>query len=95
MSCFRAFGQKQISVVILFFGYVKACPGVFQQPVGPFNGLFTVTVSYLASIHASSFNRGYKTRWWISGSPTCSFVIAVLRFYYARALLADTHCFLL
>jgi hypothetical protein len=88
MSCFRAFGRKRIPVVVLLFGYVNARPVVFQQPVGPFNGLFTMTISYRALISMRGFYRCYKTHRWIFGSFTCSFVIVALRFYYACAL----HC---
>jgi hypothetical protein len=62
MSCFRAFDQKWSSVIILPFGYVNVLPVPFQQPIGPFNGLFTVTVSYRALISTSGFYRDYKTR---------------------------------
>jgi hypothetical protein len=87
MSYFRAFGQRRSSVIILlFFGYVKVRPVAFQQPIGPFNSLFTVSVSYCALIYVSGFYHAYKTRRWISGSPTCSFVIVVLKFYYAQAV---------
>jgi hypothetical protein len=65
MSCFRAFGQKRSLVIILLFGYVNVLPVAFQQPVRPFNGLFTVTVSYRASIRSSGFYRDYKTHRWV------------------------------
>jgi hypothetical protein len=68
------------------FSFGNICTAAFQWLVGPLNGLFTVTIGYCALIHVSGFYHDYKTRWWVPGSPTCSFVIVVLEFYYARAL---------
>jgi hypothetical protein len=42
--------------------------------------------SYRAPIRVSGFYRDYKTRWCISGSPTSSFLIVVLKVYYAHAM---------
>jgi hypothetical protein len=72
--------RRLILVLGLIFGF-----GVWQ-PIWPLSSLFTTTVGYHTWTGASSFYHGYKTRWRISGSPTCSFVIAALRFYFTRAL---------
>jgi hypothetical protein len=76
-------------IVGLFFSFGNACSVAFQQLVGHLNDLFTVNVGYCASIHTSGFYRDYKTHRWVSWSPTCSFVIVVLKvlLYLCSALL--------
>jgi hypothetical protein len=69
MSCFRALGRKWSLVIVLLFGYVNFLPVAFWQPVGPLNGLFTVTVSCHTSIRANGLYHDYKTHRWVSGSP--------------------------
>jgi hypothetical protein len=73
-------------IVGLLFSFGNACSAAFRQLGGPLSGLFTMTIGYWTSIHVRGFYHDYETRRWILGSPTCSFVIVALKFYYARAL---------
>jgi hypothetical protein len=45
-----------LGLIFLFWHLVA-----FLQPIGPLNGLFTVTVGYRASARASDFYHGNKT----------------------------------
>jgi hypothetical protein len=68
-------------VIALCFSLVNMRQAAFLWHVGLLGSLFNATICYGASIRASGFYYGYKTRWWVLGSPTCSFVIVALRFY--------------
>jgi hypothetical protein len=63
-----------MSLYVYVLGDVRLV--AFQWPIGPLSSLFTATACYYASIHVSSFYRGYKSPIWVLVVTTLYFIIA-------------------